>query len=153
MAHFAKLDENNNVIDIIVIGNDDVINEEGIETEQVGLDYIANHLKLTGTWKQTSYNTFSNKHYVDMELGINDENLSSDQTKAFRYNYAEVGGSYDVDNDAFIPPQNHTTWILDEGFRWRPPVTPPWFDEEGNLIPDMPDYYWDDDTISWVQYN
>lgn len=50
MAHFAKLNDNNVVLEVIVVDN------EHAPTEEEGLDYIANVLKLNGTWIQTSYN-------------------------------------------------------------------------------------------------
>jgi hypothetical protein len=50
MAHYAQLNENNIVLKVIVVDN------EYAPTEEEGLDYIVNVLKLNGTWIQTSYN-------------------------------------------------------------------------------------------------
>lgn len=146
MAHFAQLDENNFVIDTIVIGNDDID-----DTEQSGLDYIANELKLEGTWKKYSYNTFANKHWIMDENG---RTLSDTQEKAFRGNYAETeGGYYDPVNDVFILPSPHDGFILSEDYQWRPPVLYPNMNEDGTLI--NPDetrtWHWDEVNHIWVE--
>jgi len=61
MAHFAKIDENNIVQEIIVISNDDCQNLIFPESETIGQNFIAS-IGLAGTWKQTSYNsTFRKK--------------------------------------------------------------------------------------------
>jgi hypothetical protein len=59
MAHFAEIDDQNRVIQIIVITNEDVNdidNVKGLGAEPDGLNFIANTLGLPGTWKQCSYN-------------------------------------------------------------------------------------------------
>ena len=57
MAHFAKIGENNIVEQVIVIANEITDPENtGTDTEQLGLDFIADVLKLS-TWVQTSYNS------------------------------------------------------------------------------------------------
>lgn len=53
MAHFAQIDENNIVIQVLVVSN---------EEEHRGQEFLANDLALGGTWVQTSYNAnFRNK--------------------------------------------------------------------------------------------
>ena len=81
MAYFAKL-ENNTVVQVISISND-VCGEPTLgfpDTEGAGRAFIANTLKLAGTWKQTSYNN------------------------NFRGTYAGIGYTYDADLDEFIAP-------------------------------------------------
>ena len=56
MAHFAKLDENNIVTQVIVVSNDIAT------SESAGITFINNLYKTSDTWKQTSYNTFGNEH-------------------------------------------------------------------------------------------
>ena len=100
MAHFAKLDENNNVLAVHVVNND-VITINGNESEQVGIDFL---IGLHGhtLWKQTSYNANSRK------------------------NYAGVGYTYDANRDAFIAPKPFNSWILNEDTcRWEAPVAYP----------------------------
>jgi hypothetical protein len=105
MAHFAKLDENNNVVNVVSVSNDILI-VNGVESEQAGIDFLT-ELYGYSLWKQTSYN------------------------KNFRKNYAGVGYKYDPDFDAFIPPQLYPSWKLDyTTYQWVPPVTMPEITEE-----------------------
>lgn len=81
MAHFAKI-ENNVVTQVIVLSND-VCGEPTLDfpdTCAAGRVFIANTLKLDGTWKQTSYNG------------------------NFRGVYAGIGFTYDAVNDVFVAP-------------------------------------------------
>jgi len=99
MAHFAKL-ENNIVTNVIVVSNQDILDENGQESEQKGIDFCSN--LLGGTWKQTSYNA------------------------KIRKNYAGIGYIYNETLDAFIPPQPFASWILDETkAQWKAPVDMP----------------------------
>ena len=96
MAHFAKL-ENNLVTQVIVVANQEIIDENGQESEQKGIDFCSN--LLGGTWKQTSYNG------------------------NIRKNYASVGYTYDETLDAFISPKPFNSWLLDETTaQWKAPV-------------------------------
>jgi hypothetical protein len=114
MANFAKIDENNYVIAVLVVNND-VISINGIENEEIGIDFLinlTNHLK----WKQTSYNG------------------------NFRKNYAGISYYYDSIRDAFIPPKPFPSWILNEDTcLWESPIPYPndgniyqWNEETGN---------------------
>jgi hypothetical protein len=99
MAHYAFLDNNNRVVQVI-IGRDEDDLPEGIDSWET---YYGN---LKGfTCKRTSYNTRNGVHYTQ-ELDA-DGNLipSDDQTKAFRHNYATIGGQYLPEQDAFIRPK------------------------------------------------
>jgi hypothetical protein len=108
MAHFAKLDENNNVIGVHVVKND-VITVDGTESEQAGIDFLT-ALYGHALWKQTSYNN------------------------NFRKNFAAVGFKYDVARDAFLFPQPYPSWVLDEETcKWEAPVERPEL-VEGTLI-------------------
>lgn len=95
MAHFAQIDENNIVVQVLVIEQD------VIDTGLFG---------DPKSWIQTSYNTHAGIH-------------SYDQTKALRKNYAGIGYTYDPVRDAFIPPkppidcfldENSCTWVYQE---------------------------------------
>lgn len=79
MAHFARLDGNNVVRQVIVI-SDDVAPDPAPDNEAAGQAFIANVLGLAGTWKQTSYNG------------------------NFRGTYAGLGYTYDPDLDEFVAP-------------------------------------------------
>jgi hypothetical protein len=123
MAHYAKLDENNIVIEVNVVDNDQ---------EEVGEAGIIEWL-LTGwggvDWKKTSYNTNANTH----SLG----------GTPFRKNYAGIGFTFDSERDAFIPPQPFLSWLLDEDTcLWEPPMPYP---DPG----DGKGYQWNESTLSW----
>ena len=59
----------------------------------------------------------------------------------FRKQYAGIGYTYDADNDVFIAPQPYLSWSLDENFDWQAPTPRP----EGEF------WYWDEDSLSWVE--
>lgn len=102
MAHFAQLDENNRVLQVIVINNTDLLDENGIEKEEIGINFCKQLLGQNTNWVQTSY--------------------SAD----FRKNYAGIGFYYDLQNDAFIPLKPYEDWILNTiTFQWVPPVPYP----------------------------
>ena len=88
MSHFAKLDENNVVIQVIVVDNKDTADASGVEKEYIGAAFCER--LLGGTWKQTSYNG------------------------NFRKTYAGLGYTYDAARDAFIPPKPSDDATLDE---------------------------------------
>jgi len=94
MAHFAKLNDNNNVLAVHVVNND-VITIDGVESEQTGVDFLTG-LHGHTLWKQTSYNG------------------------NYRKNYAGIGYTYDATRDAFIPPKCHNEATLNEDTcRWE----------------------------------
>lgn len=102
MANFAKLDENNRVIDVIVVNNNELIDDSGNESEQKGIEFLTAWSGGYSNWKQTSYN------------------------KNFRKNYAGIGYEYDNQRDAFISPKIFNSWILDENTcRWKAPIDYP----------------------------
>lgn len=99
MAHFAQL-ENNIVKQVIVVSNQDILDENGQESEEKGIAFCSN--LLGGTWKQTSYNG------------------------KIRKNYAGIGYTYDEGRDAFIPPKPFNSWLLDEDTcQWKSPTPYP----------------------------
>ena len=100
MAHFAKLDDNNIVTQVIVVNNNELLDETGNESEAKGIAFCQS--LFGGNWKQTSYNA------------------------SFRKNYAGIGYAYDAGRDAFISPKPFPSWILDEETcGWNPPVPRP----------------------------
>ena len=103
MAHYAFLNENNIVTEVIVGKNE---GEEGVDWEQ-------HYGAFRGqTCKRTSYNTYGGVH--------------SNGGTPYRKNYAGIGYSYDAGRDAFIPPQPYASWSLNEDTcLWNPPVAHP----------------------------
>ena len=103
MAHYAFLDTNNIVTEVIVGKNE---GEEGIDWE-VHYGNFRNQV-----CKRTSYNTSGGQHNNG---GI-----------PYRKNYAGIGYTYDEGRDAFIPPKPYPSWILNEDTcLWEPPVPYP----------------------------
>ena len=151
MAHFAKLDENNIVVEVNVIDNQEVENNGGDKSTQAE-QYVSDTYG-GGTWKQTSYNTNIGKYY-NPETGLEAE----DQSKAYRKNYAGIGYIYHSDIDAFSPPQPHASWTLHSTTaRWQPPVQFPTITTTGTTLTgplgvsyeQTYDYYWDEDNTRW----
>ena len=121
MAHYAFLDSNNVITEVIVGKNE---GEDGIDWEQHYGEFRGQ------VCKRTSYNTHGGVH---LNGGT-----------PLRKNYAGIGYTYDVGRDAFIPPKPFASWILNETTAlWGAPSPMPV--EEGKL------YRWDEATISWVE--
>lgn len=111
MAHFAQLDENNIVLQVIVVNNNELLDENNNESEQKGIDFCVS--LFGGDWVQTSYNG------------------------SIRKNFAGVGFTYDAERNAFIPPKVFESWLLnEETCNWYAPVEivdtgkPQYWDEE-----------------------
>lgn len=121
MAHFAKINEENIVQQVIVVNNLDCGDLEFPESESIGQSFI-NSIGLTGTWKQTSYNS------------------------NFRKNYAGIDYTYDESRDAFIPNKPYDSWVLNEDTcLWNSPIEYP---NDGKLyIWDEEILNWNEETI------
>ena len=103
MAHYAFLNENNIVTEVIV-GKDE--GENGIDWEQHYGEFRGQ------TCKRTSYNTTGGVH--------------SNGGTAYRKNYAGIGYTYDSTRDAFIPPKPFNSWVLNEdSCLWEAPTPMP----------------------------
>jgi len=131
MAHFAKLDENNVVTQVIVVDNKDITDPHtGQEDEILGIAFCKK--LLGGNWRQTSYNN------------------------NMRVRYAGIGYSYNAALDAFVPPQPYASWVLDnETADWASPLgaAPALTDEEseaGSIYRWDEDAYQADNTTGWV---
>jgi hypothetical protein len=102
MAHFAKLDKNNIVMQVIVVSNEDLDFFPFPASEPIGQTFCEGLFQDGATWKQTSYNG------------------------NFRKNYAGIGYKYFEGLDAFVPPRPFPSWILNEEIaRYEPPVPYP----------------------------
>jgi hypothetical protein len=123
MAHFAQIDENNIVQQLLVVSNENCGNLEFPESEPIGQDFI-NSIGLEGNWKQTSYNS------------------------TFRKRYAGLDDVYDESRDAFLPIKPFPSWILNEDTcLWESPIERPnddkFYDwDEENLT-------WKEFTTNW----
>jgi hypothetical protein len=118
MAHYAELDENNVVIRVIPGVDETVEHGEAIYFSETGK-----------VWRRTSYNTYAGEH---KEGGT-----------PFRKNYAGPGFKYDPVRDAFIPPPEFPSWVLNENTcLWEAPVAKP---NDGHR------YEWDEVNGVWEQ--
>jgi hypothetical protein len=118
MAHFAKLDENNTVLEVLVVNNEVLNNLPFPDSEPLGVEFLTT-LTEYANWKQTSYNA------------------------SFRKNYAGTGFTYDSVRNAFIPPNQFSSWVLNEDTcRYDSPVPYP---QDDKL------YTWDETTTSWKE--
>ena len=111
MAHYAKLDENNIVLQVNSVRDQDCLDENGQESEDISIAFLEAN-GHTGRWVKTSYGTRMNIHY-------NTSTNQPDEGIPFRVNYAGIGYTYDPFRDAFIPPKpedvnNPNRYILDE---------------------------------------
>jgi hypothetical protein len=138
MAYFAKLNSENIVEQVISIHNSVVTDSNGIEQEQLGVNFINQLYKTNDVWKQTSYNTRGGKYF-------NFDNTLGDQSKAFRKNYAGIGYTYDAQKNAFISPKPYNSWILnEETCLWEAPVARP---NDNNI------YTWNEEILNWELMN
>lgn len=102
MAHFAKLDDNNIVTEVVVVNNNVLLDSSGVEQEGIGVEFLKNLYGSSTNWKQTSYSS------------------------SIRKNYAGIGFTYDSVRDAFIAPQPYESWLFDEeDCKWNPPTPYP----------------------------
>jgi hypothetical protein len=133
MAHFAQVDPNGIVVNILV-GNNDEPDE--------GYQWLVDN--LGGTWIKTSFNTRGGVHYDPLNMDSHGNHYpSADQSKALRKNYAVVGGTYDAERDAFISPKPFPSYILNETTcLWEAPVPNP--TREVNLP-----HYWSEEEQMW----
>ena len=148
MAHFAELDDNNAVTQVVVVGNDVTTASGPLGENDMHVDgetWCVNFFK-TPNWKQTSYN------------------------HNFRKQYAGIGYIYDSVKDKFICPQPFPSWALDAEDDWQAPVAFPTVIEYGDpakryiisweepnlqwIARDQEDpennFNWDVATLSWV---
>lgn len=124
MAHFAKLNENNVVISVHPIADENCLDENGNESEEVGINYCKSFYGQDTNWKQTSYN-----HKI-------------------RHRYAGVGYSYSEEHDVFLTPKNYPSWNLNtENYEWEPPVPMPDLTDEQTQEGKY--YEWNEEIVNW----
>jgi len=126
MAHYAFLDNNNIVTEVIPGRNE---NELDTDWEQ----YYGN--VRSQVCKRTSYHTEGGVH--------------KNGGTPFRKNFAFIGYTYDEGRDAFIPPQDYPSWTFNEtSCRWDPPIAKPTVITEDTSNPMTWSYieYWDEEA-------
>ena len=111
MAHFAKLDENNIVLEVNVVANAALDNND---EEASGIAFLTEWSGGYTNWKQTSFNN------------------------NIRKQYAGIGFRYDPVADVFIAPQPYPSWALDAEHNWQPPTPMPtevrWYWNEAEQV-------------------
>ena len=151
MAHFARVSPENIVIGVDVVDNQNLLDENGVEQEAIGIAYLDSFMDISpNRWVQCSYNN------------------------NFRKQYPGIGYTYDQANDVFIIPKPYDSWTLDGNFDYQPPVDYPLnhgksatvetithattWDEanqrwEGIRYSDEVDQIWNSDTLTWEDKN
>jgi hypothetical protein len=145
MAHFAKIDESNNILDVVFVDNSVATDESA------GQQHLFTHNNWPANlWIQTSYNTWANEH--------------NDGGTPFRGNYATIGGTWDPTNNIFWDVQPYASWTKDiPSASWKAPI------EEPSLTTEQQNqnaanthgwnYEWDetayqaDNTTGWILHN
>ena len=129
MAHFAKIGVNGKVLSVEVVADADCQGADGTELESIGVDFL-NKTHGWPLWAKTSYNTRGGKYYDA------DGSEASDQSKAFRGNYAGVGYTFDEDSDIFWAKQPHASWTKNTSTAsWVSPITYPSVIDDGEDTP------------------
>jgi len=110
MAHFAKISENKEVLQVLTLNNSDMLNADGVEDETVGQQYLEQHNNWPAhLWIQTSYNTFDGQH--------------KNGGTPLRGNYAGTGYTWDEDDQIFWPIKPHASWVKNNSeARWQSPL-------------------------------
>ena len=120
MAHFAELNENNIVVNVYVIMNQDIMDENNVEQETLGIELCKQLYGQNKKFLQTSYN------------------------HNFRKKYAIIGDVFDESYNAFITPPQFPSFIFNtEELSWDPPVPYPDDPNPDNI------YIWNEDILNW----
>ena len=123
MAHFAQIDSDSIVTQVIVVSNEDAPNEAA------GIAFCQNLLGADTNWVQTSYNN------------------------NIRFRYAGIGSKYDSTNDVFYGQSPYPSWVLNTStWAWDAPVAMPddtGVDDVDNPT-EFVSYDWDEGSTSWI---
>lgn len=101
MAHFAQIDANNMVLQVVVLDNDKVNDLPFPDSEALGITALKEIFGSETNWVQTSYN------------------------HNFRKEYASIDGYYLSEPDIFVGPQPYPSWTLNLASGWEAPVPMP----------------------------
>ena len=102
MAHFARVNSDWVVQQVVVVNNSILLNEQGLECDWLGEQFCQQLYGAHTKWIQTSCN--GNKYK----------------------NFAGIGYTFDPHQNAFIPPKPYPSWLLNkDNFQWEPPIPLP----------------------------
>jgi hypothetical protein len=121
MAHYALLNSDNVVVQVIT----------GVDEDVTQLDNGVEVGGSTEAWEQFYKNQPWHQGLTCKRTSINNN---------IRKQYAGIGYTYDADADVFVAPQPYPSWTLDENNDWQPPTPKP----EGNC-------YWQESTLEWIE--
>ena len=145
MAHFAKINQENEVLNVIYIEDSHIL-LNGIENELTGQKYLEKHNNWPYyMWIKTSYNTFNNKHILG--------------GTPYRGNYAGIGSTWDENNQIFWPKKLYASWVKHiPTASWKSPIgDAPTLTEEQTAQNEANThgwhYNWNENNQSWVLLN
>lgn len=122
MAHYAVLDENNVVTQVLYVDNQHILDENGNESEELGI--------------------------AQCKEGLNDPNaklIRTSYNNNIRVRYAGIGFSYNEELDAFIPPKPYPSCTLNTTtYNWELPIPMP------STQPENGYYKWDEEEQNWI---
>ena len=122
MAHYAFLDENNIVTEVIT----------GVDETVVKID--ANNVEIGGSSEAWEIYYGNLRNQICKRTSYNNN---------YRKNYAGIGYVYDEIRDAFIAPKPFESWILnEESCQWEAPIAYP---------SDKKNYFWNETTQEWIE--
>jgi hypothetical protein len=140
MAHFAKISEENIVLQVLTLNNSDMLDSNNIENESIGQEYLEKHNNWPRhLWIQTSYNTINNQHRFN--------------GNPFRGNFAGIGYTWDEQNQIFWPPKPYPSWSKNIQIgTWESPIgqRP---EETQEMINNKQYYIWNENSTSWDIYS
>ena len=154
MAHFAKIDENNIILNIVVVAEPNMLNGSNVREESKGQEWLEVHNNWPASkWIEYSPNTLHNKYYDDLST-----DTLGDQSKAFRGNGAVIGLEWDVTNEIFWTKQPHSSWTKDiPNAKWVSPIGDAPDDLTAEEVAASTYYDWDesayqaDNNTGWVK--
>ena len=125
MAHFALLDDNNVVLNVLYVDNSDTLDAEGNESEALGIAQCREALgNQNARLVKTSFNG------------------------SIRFRYAGIGFTYNEEHDVFLPHKRWPSWVLNTTtYQWEPPTPRPELTEEQRNVGSV--YEWNEETTSW----
>ena len=134
MAHFAKINDDNEVLTVLAVDNSD------FNTEAEGQAYLETHNNWPADkWIQCSYNTRANVHLLG--------------GTPFRANYPGIGDKWDSTNLIFHKTQPYASWTLNTTTGlWEAPIPMPnttYTDSTGTVLSDF--YAWNEDNQEWIK--
>ncbi len=125
MAHFAQLDDNNDVVNVIQLDTMEIVSRDtNLEVESIGIDKLQSMFGSDTKWVQTHYGS------------------------SIRSKFASIGDKYDESKDCFISPKPYPSWTFsDTTLTWEAPVTKP--DDIVNDDETISVYIWNESENKW----